>query len=188
MLYYLGFNAHIGRSREDLIGAPRIILPGVGHFAYAMERLRMSGLDAAIREAVLERGIPLLGICLGAQLLGQHSEEGDCEGLGLLPMKTVGFDRSRLGPNLRVPHMGWADTEADATCPLLRGFPETPRFYHVHSYHFSCTEPSLEVGHAVHGYRFPNVVASGHIYGTQFHPEKSHRFGMQALRNFAESV
>lgn len=188
MFTRLGIRSRIESEASRLRSAEHLLLPGVGHFAFAMERLRVSGFFDVIREVASENRVPLLGICLGAQLLGTHSEEGDCEGLGLLPMRTIAFDRSRLSSELRVPHMAWADTEVDQASPLFRGFDVTPRFYHVHSYHFACDDPSIEVGHATHGYRFPNAVASGNIFGVQFHPEKSHRFGMQVLRNFAESV
>jgi glutamine amidotransferase len=186
MLTRLGIASSTHRAPGGLVSAKRLILPGVGHFAYAMERLHEGGFIEPIRELSLRNRIPVLGICLGAQLLGQHSEEGDCAGLGLLPFRTIAFDRSRLAPHQKVPHMGWVETELDRTSPLSRAFVTTPRFYHVHSYHFSCDDPTIEIGHATYGYRFPNAVASGKVFGVQFHPEKSHRFGMQILKNFVE--
>jgi imidazole glycerol phosphate synthase glutamine amidotransferase subunit len=127
---------------------------------------------------------PVLGICLGAQLLGRHSDEGDAAGLGWIEMDIVPFDRSRLAAPDKVPHMGWADT-ACRQHPLFDGL-EDPRFYYVHSFHFACDAADEVLCGATHGYEFASGVGRGAILGVQFHPEKSHVFGRRLLKNWAE--
>lgn len=164
--------------------ATRLILPGVGHFRHAMSSLRDRGLIDVLNERVLEARVPILGICLGAQLLGRGSEEGDCEGLNWVAMDTVRFDRSRLGQGPRVPHMGWAVT-SHGDSPLFAGMDAPARFYYVHSYHLRCDDPATVTCTAEHGYRFASGIADRHIVGVQFHPEKSHVYGQRLLENFA---
>lgn len=185
MLQRFGVSSQLSRNVDELQGAAKLILPGVGHFAFAMARLRELGLIEVLNELALVRKIPVLGICLGAQLLGQHSEEGDCEGLGWVKMRTVAFDRSKLAENLKVPHMGWADTKA-CRPSLMDGLPSDSRFYYVHSYHFVCDLPETVTCMATHGYEFASGVQDGNIHGVQFHPEKSHQFGLQLLKNFVQ--
>lgn len=187
MLTRAGAHSVITRDLGALQSATKLILPGVGHFKYAMDALRERGLVDVIRYLVVTKRTPLLGICLGAQLLGRHSEEGACDGLGLVPMDIVGFDRSRMDPAARVPHMGWAVTTPAGVSPLFRGMDAEPRFYYVHSYHFACDDPGIVMCTAEHGYRFASGFSSGHIAGVQFHPEKSHVYGQQLLTNFASS-
>lgn len=163
--------------------ADKLILPGVGHFKFAMARLDELGLVDLLNEQVQIKGTPILGICLGAQLLGTHSEEGDCAGLGWLPMKTVAFDRSRVPAHLKIPHMGWTDTKRRRSM-LFEGLSDDAKFYYVHSYHFVCDSPETIACTANHGYEFASGVQHKNIFGVQFHPEKSHKFGMQVLRNF----
>jgi glutamine amidotransferase len=184
MLRRAGAASVISADAGVLADAQRLILPGVGHFRYGMERLRAVGLIDVLNRRVLEAGVPTLGICLGAQLIGRRSQEGDAEGLCWLEMDTVAFDRARLGPRDRVPHMGWAET-SHAPHPLFAGLPEPPRFYYVHSYHMRCDDPAAAIATAHHGYDFTAGVAVGNVMGVQFHPEKSHVFGMQLLKNFA---
>ena len=187
MLSYLGYTSRIAEKPGDLTGAKRIILPGVGKFDFGMTNLRERGFVEALNEQVAVRKVPLLGICLGAQLLTRRSDEGVLPGLGWIAADTVAFDRSRLGPSDRVPHMGWTDTEFRRDSRLAAGIDESPRYYYVHSYHLRCDHPEDELCHATHGYRFVSGVERGNILGVQFHPEKSHRFGMQILRNFVEN-
>lgn len=184
MLARLGFKSTVSNRPEEIALARKIILPGVGKFDFGMSSLRESGLLPALRRAVEENGVPLLGICLGAQLITRGSEEGVLPGLGWIPADTVAFDRSRLGPGDRVPHMGWSDTECRADCRLFAGSAEIPRYYYVHSYHLVCDSADDEICHATHGYRFVSGVERGNVLGVQFHPEKSHAYGMQVLRNF----
>lgn len=184
MLRALGAASRISSSPDEIAQAERLILPGVGHFDHGMRELHERGLIAALSARVLEDRIPILGICLGAQLLTRSSEEGDRPGLGWIDATAVRFDSSRMDPRLCVPHMGWADTWALRTHLLFAGLPDDTRFYYVHSYHLACDAPDQAVLAARHGYDFVSGVARGNILGVQFHPEKSHRFGMQLLRNF----
>lgn len=189
MLKALSLPARVVREAEALEGAERIILPGVGHFDHGMAQLEARGLVPMLNEMVMERGVPLLGICLGAQLIARRSDEGQRPGLGWVTADVVAFDRSRMGPELRVPHMGWAETwvaPGAALPPAFdTAFPEDARFYYVHSFHLACDDPDSAVLRAWHGYEFAAGVAQGNVLGMQFHPEKSHDFGKTVLRAFA---
>jgi len=178
-----GVESVISSDPGLLRAASKLVLPGVGHFRFGMESLHKGGLLDLLNQRVLEERVPTLGICLGAQLLGQRSQEGNCSGLNWVPMDTVRFDAARMNGD-KVPHMGWAET-SHTSCALFRGMSEAPRFYYVHSYHFLCEDPSLVICTAQHGYRFASGVAFGNIFGVQFHPEKSHVYGQQVLKNFA---
>jgi imidazole glycerol-phosphate synthase subunit HisH len=182
MLWRAGVQSVISSDPDVLRQSERLILPGVGHFRYGMEKLSERGLIEVLNERALEAKVPVLGICLGAQLLGRGSEEGHAEGLGWLAMDTIAFDRSLTGGE-RVPHMGWAET-AHTGHPLFQGQSELPRFYYVHSFHMRCDDPAAVIATAEHGYRFASGVAQDNIIGVQFHPEKSHIFGRQLLRNW----
>jgi glutamine amidotransferase len=184
MLKSLGVAARISSARADIMAASALILPGVGHFDFGMRSLNQLDLRGVLDEQVLGRKVPMLGICLGAQLLTRGSEEGSEPGLRWIAADTRRFDAARLDPWLRVPHMGWADTEFRASSPLFAGAASTPRYYYVHSYHIVADDATDELCHAVHGYRFVAGVEHGNIAGVQFHPEKSHRFGRQLLANF----
>ncbi len=188
MLRALGIQSRITNEPTGLHGASGLILPGVGHFDFGMKSLRSSGMLDVLEEMVLDQKVPLLGICLGAQLLTRRSDEGSLAGLGWIEGETVRFDRSRLGDHLRVPHMGWSDTYCEIGHPLFAGFQETPRFYYVHSFHLRCERKEDELCYSDHGYRFVSGVYRDNILGVQFHPEKSHRFGKVILRNFANLV
>lgn len=184
MLRRAGALSVISSDLAVLGQAEKLILPGVGHFQYGMEKLRERGLIEALNERALEAKVPVLGICLGAQLLGRGSEEGGAEGLGWIEMDTVAFDRSRLNGTERIPHMGWAET-AHTGHFLFEGQEEPPRFYYVHSFHLLCDDPAAVIATAHHGYRFASGVMQGNIMGVQFHPEKSHTFGLRLLKSFA---
>ena len=180
----LGIEAIITSDFETIRQADKLILPGVGHFKKGMENLHQSGLKKLLDEIVLEKQKPILGICLGAQLMTKHSEEGDVDGLGWVDANTVMFDKSKLG-NLKVPHMGWSDIEIVQANPLLHALPEAPRFYHVHSYHFQFDKKDEVIANTEYGYRFESAFQKNNIYGTQFHPEKSHKYGMKVIENFS---
>lgn len=181
---YLGIEAMITADAGEIKKADRLILPGVGHFKKGMENLHSSGLKNVLDELVLEQGKPVLGICLGAQLMTKHSQEGDVDGLGWIDAHTIAFDQDKM-KGLKVPHMGWADITLKNDNPLWKGLRAEPRFYHVHSYHFDFTEKNEISATANYGYEFACAFKKKNIYGTQFHPEKSHRFGMKVLENFA---
>ena len=182
MLGRAGIESVVSSQPDEVRAASRLILPGVGHFRFGMKSLQERGLVDVLNERVTEARVPILGICLGAQLLGRGSEEGDCPGLNWLPMDTVGFDRALMHSE-KVPHMGWTAT-SHTECALFRGMSEAPRFYYVHSYHFRCDDPGIVMCTAEHGYRFASGVVFGNIFGVQFHPEKSHMYGQQLLMNF----
>lgn len=182
----LGIDSCISNDKHVIAAADRLILPGVGHFRRGMENILASGLKEVLDETVLIRKCPILGICLGAQLMTTHSEEGDVDGLAWVDAVTVGFDTSRLGRR-KVPHMGWSDIKITADGnPLWDDLPSSPRFYFVHTYHFSVMQPEEVAATAMYGYAFTCAFRKGNIYGLQFHPEKSHKFGMRILSNFAK--
>jgi len=184
MLNRAGIDSVISSKPSELRAASKLILPGVGHFRFAMKSLHERGLVEVLSERVLAARVAILGICLGAQLIGKRSEEGDCLGLNWVPMETVEFDRTQMQHGEKVPHMGWAAT-SHTECALFQGMGEAPRFYYVHSYHFRCDDPRMVICTAEHGYRFASGVAFGNVFGVQFHPEKSHVYGQQLLKNFA---
>jgi glutamine amidotransferase len=180
----VGVDSHATSSPDELRKASKIVLPGVGAFDAGMRNLRASGLINALEDRVRRDSIPLLGVCLGMQLLGRRSEEGSLEGLGWISAESKRFVTSPDMP-IKVPHMGWAYTSATRPAQLLSGMPPNPRFYFVHSYHVVCDDPSDVIAEAEHGSMFCAAVNRGNIWGVQFHPEKSHSFGMQLCRNFA---
>ena len=184
MFRKLGREAVITADPAVIRDAEKLLIPGVGHFARGMANLRESGLQTLLNELVLEEKRPVLGICLGAQLMTMHSEEGDADGLQWVDIQTRRFDNARLG-GLKVPHMGWSDITVRDDSPLWHNLPPEPRFYHVHSYHFVTDETALVSATAVYGYEFVTAFRKDNIFGTQFHPEKSHKFGMAVLDNFA---
>lgn len=187
MLRHLGVEAVAAHSPSELAAAHAILLPGIGSFDAGITNLKNAGLFDAIRERVLEAKTPLLGICLGMQLLGKGSEEGRLEGLGLVDAYTRRFvldDRSR---SLKIPHMGWNDTVC-VDPDLFEGLRDGARFYYVHSFHVACANPTDVAASCTHGAPFTAAIRHGHVFGTQFHPEKSHRFGMRVLQNFSQWV
>jgi glutamine amidotransferase len=185
MLSRIGHKSLITPDPERVRRAEKLILPGVGAFDQGMRFLRERGLQEALDEAVLRQGRPVLGICLGVQLLGRFSEEGDAAGLGWIAADTV---RIRLGPGherLRIPHMGWNQAHICKPSRLMEGFDGEPRFYFVHSYRVACDDPADVLASAEHGISLTAAVERGNILGVQFHPEKSHKYGMRLLDNFA---
>lgn len=173
---------------EDLMDVDRIVLPGVGHFAHGMERLRELKVIPALETAVFERNIPLLGICLGLQLLSDQSEEGNVVGLGWIKADTVRITPTETQPHLRVPHIGWNTVDIVRETTLLADLPQDSSFYFVHSYHVVCENEDDVVAYTSYGgSRLVAAVARGNIVGTQFHPEKSHGRGLRVLQNFIES-
>ena len=188
MLKKVGAAAVVSSDPKTIEAADKLILPGVGAFDAAVAKLEARGLRPVLQEQVVARGKPVLGLCLGMQLLGRKSEEGVQPGLGWLDAESVRF---RVGPEERrwkVPHMGWNSVRVAAPHPLMAEMPADPRFYFVHSYHMVCADASLAVGMTHHAYEFASIVARGNVLGVQFHPEKSHAFGMRLMRNFVERI
>lgn len=186
MLKKIGITAEISGRWENIQIADKLILPGVGHFDYGMQQLHQSGLVEVIQHKVLQNKTPLLGICLGVQLLTESSEEGREKGLGWIKGKTVAFDQSRLDSFHTVPHMGWTDIKGFEHSKLFTGMYEDPRFYFVHSYHLRLEYAKDALAYAHYGYDFTVGIEHENILGVQFHPEKSHKFGMKLLENFVK--
>ena len=175
------------RDPADVAQADKLILPGVGAFDWAMSRLEASGMRSAIEEAVMERNTPILGVCVGMQILASGSDEGEKEGLGWIP----GFVRRLRSPSdeqLILPHMGWNDVEARSDCQLFSGMDDDCRFYFLHSYFFESAEETSVLSRTTYDRDFASAVGSGSVFGVQFHPEKSHRWGIRLLANFAEAA
>ena len=178
-----GGEPFITRRPEDLRAGDRLVVPGVGAFGTAMENLRRDGLDQAIHAERKRRELPVLGICLGMQLLADSSEEGGAyPGLGLIPGRVLRLERSE--PRERVPHVGWNEIDIVSPHPLLSGLATGSNFYFVHSYHFRPDDPGSIVAFTAYCGRFASVVARNNVVGVQFHPEKSQKAGFQLLRNF----
>lgn len=182
MLRRIGDDPRTATTPEEIAASERLLLPGIGAFDTGMRLLRDAGLTEAIRDfAASER--PVLGICLGMQLLLDSSEEGVEPGLGLIPGTSVKFDETS---GLRIPHVGWNTVEPTRADPLVAGLPDESRFYFVHSYHVVPRSLEATLGVTDYGAPFASMVRSGNVMGAQYHPEKSHAFGMQILRNFSE--
>jgi glutamine amidotransferase len=184
MLKRIGAKSCISSNVEEIEQAERLILPGVGHFDYGMRNLKQSGLIDVLNKKVVVDKTPLLGICLGAQLLGNGSEEGEEKGLGWINMDVVKFDKAKMPDNLKIPHMSWNEILIKKSSKLLEGLNDESRFYFVHSYHMMCNNEKDILTNTNYGYEFSSAVEKENIFGVQFHPEKSHKFGMKLLENF----
>jgi glutamine amidotransferase len=182
----LGIDVKIAQNATDLEGATKLILPGVGHFDYAMERFANSGMFETTNELVLVKKVPVVGICVGMQMLAKSSDEGHLPGLGWIDATVKKFDPTLLKQSTRLPHMGWNDVLPIKTNPLLRNLESQARFYFLHSYYFHCNQLEDSIAVADYGINFTCAVNHNQIYGVQFHPEKSHHFGIQLLKNFSE--
>ena len=183
MFRRIGVQSEVVSDLHAIERARKIILPGVGAFGAAMNRIDALDLRDVLRAKALEERVPFMGICLGMQLLTRSSEENpDAKGLDLIPANTVRFPRP-LG--LKVPHMGWNDVTVSKPTALTTPLPPEPRFYFVHSYYVQADDPSDVMLRCHYGQDFDAGLNRGNIFGAQFHPEKSHKFGMQFLTNFA---
>ncbi|MCZ7594388.1 MAG: imidazole glycerol phosphate synthase subunit HisH [Hyphomicrobium sp.] len=187
MLKRLCVEAEISDDPRALAAADALVLPGVGSFDAAMRRLRASGLKSVLDDLAAAGRTPMLGICLGMQLMGEGSEEGQEPGFGWIGGEFKRFQTSDGGGELiRIPHMGWnVVTVQNDDDPLYAGFTHPPRFYFDHSYYFVPRDAKVAAVMARHGVDFPAGVRQGLLFGVQFHPEKSHRFGFRLLSNFA---
>lgn len=185
MLRKAGADVMVSDRPADIIAADKLLLPGVGHFDHGMKMLNESGLRSALDTFALELKKPVLGICLGSQILGKGSEEGGEAGLGWIDMQC-----KRLPPaaGLRVPHMGWNRIERAKPTALLENMSDDARFYFVHSYYMDCAHKEDIAATANHGINFTCAVQRDNIYGTQFHPEKSLRHGLALMKAFVEAV
>lgn len=183
MLKHIETESVITADKNEIRNADKLILPGVGKFDEGVKNLQQRGLDSIIVEEALN-GKPVLGICLGMQLLGKSSEEGEKCGLGLIDFKTVRFNFA-TSEQLKIPHMGWERVRFKNS-PLTMNLDEKQRYYFVHSYHAVCEDEKTELITCTYGYDFAAGVRNGNIYGVQFHPEKSHKYGMMLLKSFVE--
>ncbi|HVR91091.1 MAG TPA: imidazole glycerol phosphate synthase subunit HisH [Novosphingobium sp.] len=182
-LQRLGAILAIAASPTEVVDAERLLLPGVGHFGSAMARLKSHGLGDALNEAVLVRRVPVLGICLGLQLMAKGSEEAEAPGLGWLDARVV---RLQVEDRVcfKVPQIGWNTVDPGRPGRLLQGTDPHAEYYFSHSYHLDCSDARIVVATTGYGAHFPSVVEQDNIFGTQFHPEKSHSAGLAVLRNF----
>lgn len=182
----IGYQSEVCSDIEQIKDASKILLPGVGNFDMAMQNLQRLKLVSVIQDKV-SSGTPLLGICLGMQLLANKSEEGKESGLGIIPGEVKKF---QLQSPYKIPHMGWNTVKYNPLCALYKDFEqfEETRFYFVHSYHYVCEHNEQIAGTTNYGYPFTSSVFLKNVYGAQFHPEKSHKYGMLLLKNFIEQI
>jgi glutamine amidotransferase len=185
MFKRIGVQTEISGDANVIAKATKILLPGVGAFDAAMQKITDSSLDEVLNQKALVEKVPVLGICLGMQLLTNGSEEGNLPGLGWVDAQTVKF-KFEVDTKLKIPHMGWNRIYPQKQSAILDNLPPEPRFYFVHSYHVQCNNPKDVLGTSSFGGDFHSMLHHENIYGAQFHPEKSHKFGMKLLKNFAE--
>lgn len=188
ILKKIGAETQVTSDPSTLRKADKIILPGVGAFDYGMKNLQDLGMVDVLKEKVLSQKTPLLGICLGMQLLTEGSEEGSLPGLGLLKAYTKKFPTEWNGQKQKIPHMGWNYIVPKVNSPLFMNSSENMRFYFVHSYYVECKDDTESLATAEYGNTFTSVIGRENILGVQFHPEKSHKYGMNLLKNFVEMV
>jgi glutamine amidotransferase len=181
----LGIPAFVASRAEELERATKVILPGVGAFDQVIRHLEASGIRPALADCVLNRNVPLLGVCVGMQLLAKSSDEGTLSGLGWIDGHVKKFDCSRFTQRTHLPHMGWNDVRVVRPHPLLEDLDGDAIFYFLHSYYFSCNSADNVLAEADYGGPFACAVHTRNIFGVQFHPEKSHQAGIHLLRNFA---
>lgn len=186
MLKKVGASVVVSSDSSVIKKAGKLILAGVGAFDGGMASLRARGFEPLLNEMVIGEKVPILGICLGMQLFTMCSEEGGMRGLNWLNAKTVSFKFDVSGGRLKVPHMSWNTVRICQTHPVFTDVEMEQRFYFAHSYHVVCADPQMIAGETCYGYPFASVVAKDNILGVQFHPEKSHKYGMKLLKNFAE--
>lgn len=185
MLERAGVSSVSVSSPKEFINLDALILPGVGNFDVGMNLLRKGSLIERLKKIVCEDKVPILGICLGMQLLCRNSEEGSSPGLGLIDADVRKF-RFRYDERFMVPHMGWNDVRSESHNPLIPFTNEDQRFYFVHSYRVVPDDPRIVIGTANYGGEFCAAYQKDNIFGVQFHPEKSHRFGMELMKRFVQ--
>lgn len=185
MFKRLDLPAKRAHTPADMADASRLILPGVGAFDHAMQLLNKSGMREPLADMVLGQQVPVLGVCVGMQMLASGSDEGVLPGLNWIPGRVRAFSNTPDAAQLPMPHMGWNDLQVKPGAKLFTGFEPHPRFYFLHSYYFACDDKAQVAATSTYGLQFDCVVSKGHIHGVQCHPEKSHHFGAQLLKNFA---
>lgn len=181
----LGVPVLAARTADQLQCASKIILPGVGAFDWAMKSLKLSGMEPTLNKLVLDERKPVLGVCVGMQMMARSSEEGNSAGLSWFNAKVKRFNEKILDERTPLPHMGWNTVKTEGTCKLFQGI-EDPKYYFLHSYYLEANNIDDVVGRSYYGFEFASAVSKDNIYATQFHPEKSHHWGIKLLKNFAE--
>jgi len=179
----IGVPVKISGISDDIHTAEKLVLPGVGHFKQGMQNIKSRGLFDSLNSAVQDKKIPILGICLGMQLMTEFSEEGDCDGFGWIKGRTQRF--SFVSNGLKIPHMGWNNLLIKKNDSLYNGITADNFFYFVHSYFISCDNEEDILAESNYGNKFVSSFQKGNIFGCQFHPEKSHDSGLKILKNFA---
>jgi glutamine amidotransferase len=187
MLKKIGCDAVISSNESHIINADKLVLPGIGNFDNCMQLFNASGLRELVTKKIMEEQKPMLGICVGYQMLFEKSEEGTVPGLGWIRGDVKKFDQQQLPANLKIPHMGWTDVELTKPSALFENMYDEPRFYFVHSYHPVPENPHDVLLYGNYGYLFAAAIEHDNIIGVQFHPEKSHKFGMKLLENFVKN-
>jgi len=182
----LNIPVRVASRREDLVDAQRLILPGVGAFDWAMTRLNESGMRGALESLVKEKACPVLGICVGMQMMANRSDEGELAGLAWIDAEVKKFDLSSAAGKTRLPHMGWNDVVPRHGGDLFSDMEIGARFYFLHSYYFAPQRSEDVLATTDYNGPFASAVRAGNVFGVQFHPEKSHRWGIRLLKNFAE--
>jgi len=182
----LNIPGRIASSADELADSEKIILPGVGAFDWAMTCLNQSGMRERLDDLTVRQRCPVLGICVGMQIMARCSDEGLLEGLGWIDAEVKKFDETTFNDQTRLPHMGWNDVSPRRNGCLFRGLESDARFYFLHSYYFSPQQEGDVLAVTDYNGSFASSVRAGNVFGVQFHPEKSHQWGIQLLRNFAE--
>lgn len=188
MFKKVGVRALASSDPALIESAEKLILPGVGAFDAAMRKLNETGLVPLLNDLVNERKIPVLGLCVGLQLMTKGSEEGQLAGLGWFDAETIRFKFEGENAHLKIPHMGWNTVQVRRQHPLVSDWDDESRFYFVHSYHVVAKELDAVLAETDYGVSIHSLLGRGNIMGAQFHPEKSHKYGMRLLKNFAENV
>jgi imidazole glycerol-phosphate synthase subunit HisH len=178
--------ARVAKTCDDLAGTSKLILPGVGAFDYAMQLLNDSGMRDKLDDLVLSQRIPVLGICVGMQILADNSEEGCSKGLGWIQGSVNGLNKLPQTAELPLPHMGWNEVCPLSNCKLFKDIENKARFYFLHSFYFNPQNLESSVATTFYGSDFTCAISMSNIYGVQFHPEKSHHYGELLLKNFSE--
>jgi len=184
MFKKIGVESIISSEPSQIINASKLVLPGVGNFGKGMYELEKSGLKDLLTQKVINNKTPILGICLGMQLMTDDSEESGSKGLGWIPARTLKFNFDSL--DLKVPHMGWNTVQVSNDNPLIENSEEEIRYYFVHSYYVKVSDEIHSLAKTNYGITFDSAIQKDNIYGVQFHPEKSHKYGMNLLRNFSK--
>lgn len=182
----LNIPAEVVSCSAKLESAERIILPGVGSFDWAMSSLNESGMREMLDILVLDKGVPVIGVCVGMQMMAKRSDEGRLEGLGWIDADVRRFDDSTFTHSTKLPHMGWNDVIPAVTHPLFEGLEADAKFYFLHSYYFAEGDSKQVLAQTDYNGLYSSCIHRDNIYGVQFHPEKSHHWGVQLLKNFAD--